>query len=123
MMDYRYRLSESLRNLAATAEVQLQHIEDVSREARVRISVDDLALEYDEILRFVVGNLPDIELSAETVKLLVSLDEFLDQMSGIEKETLWTLDAVVNSNEWVEVRRRACACIGALKAAGKYLEL
>jgi hypothetical protein len=71
---------------------------------------DELALEFDEYLRALEDELPQLT-AAEQIR---ALDSRLSAMSGPDHAALWTDDALRDAPEWVEVRAAAQAVLQAM---------
>jgi hypothetical protein len=102
------RFEWSVRALAQDAEVQ-----KVLFPAFV-CAADELALEFDECLRGLVGSGRLSELSVEQSKLVEDLDQKLTEMSGTENEPLWTDEALSAAPEWTVVREAATRLVNAM---------
>jgi hypothetical protein len=72
---------------------------------------DELALDFDDAFRVIVGNFAS-DLTSEQLSALQMLDALLEEMSGSHNSHLWTEEAVVSHDRWREVRSRAYTVMG-----------
>lgn len=85
--------------LAAPAELQLKHL-----HALGSVSVDELALEFDDVSG---AMLQSGSMSPPQAKAVAELAGQLRLMSGRERSVLWTEEALERSPHWETVRRLA----------------
>lgn len=91
-------LQDVLARLAAPASVQLDYL----REIGLSPSIDELALEFDDIAVLVPELVDDGRLTREQVETVMALDRMLQAMSGIDD--LWNDAALQSDPRWAEVR-------------------
>lgn len=101
--DLTNRLQQALSMLAAAPDDQIEYLETLG----VAPSVDELALELNDLVRQVPVAVQAGVLSAEAEMAIRRVDEKLDSMSGVQHSDLWWTDRLVNSQEWKEVRKLA----------------
>lgn len=99
----RSQLQEALTRLAAPAEEQIAHL----RRMEVWPSVDELALELDDLMKLLPEALNRGEVSHEEEALIRQVGEVLGTMSGEEKAALWDANQLAVAEEWEQVRRLA----------------
>jgi len=96
-------LVDSLQLLAADYETQRETIPNFAHLP------DELALIYSESLLCIERHTDELvdsgSLSESALQKLRELDDTLEHMSG--KPSLWTIDALIHSSEWQQVRERA----------------
>src|SRR5512139_1937174 len=86
--------------LTLPAEQQVAYLVSIG----VPESVDELALEFED------GRLLAAQFEAlgwirhECIRKIVDLDDLLKRMSGEANAELWTVQALMHSPQWVEVR-------------------
>jgi hypothetical protein len=101
------RLVESLRALAAPANVQL------ARFPNVVCKPHELALDYADAL-LLASDCPQLQLTDAQHRALRTLDDLLADMSVTGQLELWTETALRDAPEWADVRRAALAALAAL---------
>jgi hypothetical protein len=99
----RNRLQELLARLAAPAEEQIAHLQELGTWP----SADELALELDDLVGFFPEARSRGELSEEEETLIRQVDDLLERMSGKEQAELWNVSQLASAKEWAEVRRLA----------------
>lgn len=92
-------LEEAIARLASPAEAQIAHLAELGSGG----SADELALEFDDVAEAALSQAP--LLSEEQRFAVRDLDRKLDEMSGADRATLWTEEALWSATEWDEVRR------------------
>ncbi|MFI9204709.1 hypothetical protein [Streptomyces sp. NPDC053048] len=93
-------LKKALELLASDAEAQTRYVH------HLRIDPDEMALEFDDAFRRVVG-LSDMGLLPDSVLTTVlPIDEHLQRMTGSRPE-VWTVAGLQNSPDWQELRSLA----------------
>ncbi len=106
----RSRIIEHLRRtlvvLASPAQQQIAHLHTLGN-----VSVDELGLEFDDVLPAVFTQRL---LTAEQESRVNALDRQLQLMSGAHNEPLWTEDALVHSEHRATVRELAGAALNVL---------
>ena len=98
------RLIDTLRALAAPADVQLARHPDLTAGA------DAVAADFGDALRL-ASDCPQLGLDDEQRDALDAVEELLERMSGAEGATPWTEEALRSAPEWEEVRTRARAAL------------
>jgi hypothetical protein len=96
-------LKDAAAMLASQPDEQLRHLEEIGAPE----SLDELALQYDDIAAAANDMLLSGELSRPQYEAAVALDEFLLRMSGQDKQDLWLTERLFSASEWQEVRRLA----------------
>lgn len=95
--------------LAASFEEQLVWLD---RYPVIKLPVDELAIDFGEHLLVVHSNTElRTKFSDDEIKFLTEIDNFLDNISGEQNKSLWTLEALENSSE----RRHVRECANYLK--------
>ena len=105
------RLIESLRALAAPADVQCARFPDSV------VRADELALDFADAF-LLVRDCPQMMLSSHQEDALTDLDLALSAMSGPAHAQLWTEAALREHADWRAIRRLATAALHALDASG-----
>lgn len=95
-------LKASLSNLAAEAPEQIRYLRSLGR-----VSVDELALELDDVLRLAWIPLEADAVTEEQLAGARLVDHMLDGFSGQENAEKWTEEALVSAEEWRMVRLAA----------------
>jgi hypothetical protein len=95
--------------LSEPAEVQVSYLERLGTAP----SADELALELDDILPAVRARLPPDAQSA-----VLHLHAQVKKLSGPVHHHLWTVDALRQAPEWLEIRRVAQLALGQLRTLG-----
>lgn len=93
----------ALRRLAAPPEEQVAYLKKLG----VAPSADELALELDDLLYLVPQLVRDGRLDDEGAEAIYDLDRKLADMSGPAKANLWTVEALLDGEQWLDVRRLA----------------
>jgi len=98
-----------LANLAAEAPEQVRYLRSIGR-----VSVDELALEFDDAMRLTwipleAGVITDQQLAGARL-----VDQILHTLSGRENAEKWTEDSLEHAEEWVRVRIAAKEALRAL---------
>lgn len=97
------RLVDALQLLAADYETQREAIPNFAHLP------DELALIYSESLLCIEQHTDELvasgSLSESALHKLRELDDALEHLSG--KPSLWTVDALIHSLEWQQVRKKA----------------
>lgn len=109
MINYIYRLLDSLNALALPADEQLQHLKNLGG-AQVVLGIDELALEYSDLVLLLDQHRNDLGIGSELANDLRRLDELLDSMSGAQNAVLWSPVALRESCDWKRVRELARKC-------------
>ena len=104
-----HRLIETLRALAAPADMQLAPFPDFV------VRADELARDFDDAL-LLVRDCPQLLLTRRQQDALAEVDWAVNAVHGQGRQ-LFTDDAVRTSAEWDEVRRCAREALDALDAA------
>lgn len=94
-------LQSALAKLAAPATEQIAHL----KKLELLPSVDELALEFDDLVGLVPQLVAQGCLTQEQAERLRGLDQILTEMSG--SDDLWTENALREREIWQEVRRLA----------------
>ncbi len=94
------QLRKALEHLAADARAQERHL----RELGSWPSLDELALEFDDI-EGTAGEAARLgRISPEACRRIEALDALLESMSGPGNGNLWSDSALSERAEWVTVR-------------------
>src|SRR5579884_3193304 len=101
------RLKHSLQALAMPASVQVYLETD-----EVGLVVDDVAIDFDNWHRCVVGHGAN-RVTDEQRALLAGIDRLLGAMSGAENTELWTEEALSTAPEWATIRELATRALTA----------
>lgn len=102
-MDFVNKMREALGLLAADAGDQLRYLSEIG----VAGVVDELALEFDDLMTLAQSRLDQGDITEVQYEKLRELDQKLSDMSGSNNASLWTEEALRTSDEWKEVRRLA----------------
>ncbi|MFI5678788.1 hypothetical protein [Streptomyces cellulosae] len=102
------QLEKALERLAWDAEKQIDFI------SRLRVGVDELALEFDDAFRPVSGLTRDGTMPKSVTKALDSVDKILTEMTR-SPEAEWTPTAVRNSQSWKILRNTARESLNLLR--------
>ena len=112
----RSMIVKALGHLAEPADRQVRHLERVFGRSPLPadFNVDELALEFNDValaahLAVKVGT-----MTADAAAALADVDDALTDMSGTAKALLWTVGAIFDTAEWVEIRRLAAAALAKL---------
>lgn len=106
-------ISEELRTALQRLASSPADQETFLRELGTAPSVDELAIEFSDMLGVLQGSLEEPALS-----LAIRLDRYLEGISGGEHADLWTVSALHSAQEWARVRRLAGEVLEALDASG-----
>ncbi|MFD7584694.1 hypothetical protein ACFV84_04580 [Kitasatospora sp. NPDC059811] len=71
-----------------------------------RVGVDEIALQFDDVLNLVQGAVDEGSLSPEILELLLPIDSQLKEMTE-SKEDLWDDESLSEASEWDELRLAA----------------
>jgi hypothetical protein len=93
--------------LSWPAEEQLDYLRRTVPDA----SIDELALEFDDVERIVGFAVQEGWLTLQDAVRIGELSSQLSRMSGDEHADLWTQEAVRAGPEWGQVRRLARSII------------
>lgn len=107
MEQYRNEARRCLSWLAATAEEQIGHLQNLG----VSPYADELALEFHEVAIQAETRFQEGQISEAEKNELQRLDSMLDAFSGPEHTGLWTAQALSSSGKWREVRTVAGECL------------
>jgi hypothetical protein len=94
-------LTSTLTTLAADAEDQIAWLD------RYRLETDELALDYENARGAIVILAEARRIDAAMESRLSRIDAILDAMSGPERASRWTYEALTTDAGWIEVRRLA----------------
>ena len=101
-------LCECIERLSASAQEQIDYLHKISAQMPPEdISVDELALEFDDAWRAVPQLVREGKLTQQQAEAIDALDQKLNAISGSHNAELWMPDALQNSPHWVEIRRLA----------------
>lgn len=100
--------------LAADPDMQVAYL----RSLDVGDCCDELALDYDAIAAAATDMLYKGELNTEQRDCVVSLNDYLTEISGAANAHLWTFEALGFSEEWQRVRTMAGNCLSLLHSHG-----
>lgn len=95
-------LKKATKNITITTSDELQA---VVGEA----SLDELALDFENFLTAATPFLQEADL--EGLKLLQSIDNKLERISGASNRELWTARAFLEDQRWAEIRQDAWIAI------------
>lgn len=98
MDSYRKELLKTISMLAQPWQKQKEYLN------HLRVGVDELALEYDDLARLADVKRQAGELAENEYDVLRALDNLFNSMSGSKNTHLWTLDALRDRVEWEDVR-------------------
>jgi hypothetical protein len=121
-MTTRYRrLRQTVANLAAPAEEQVRHLDQIfvpitgggTAEAHGN---DELALEFDDQFGCADHMIEQGELSEDQKQALRPLDALLGRWSGRHNADFWRREALFDDPRWAEVRACADRALGSLPA-------
>lgn len=104
-------LQEALKRLAEPFTQQADYLKTLG----IWPSIDELALELDDVAPLVPEAVRKGELSKEVELAVERVHEKLDEMSGQQNAHLWTPDALANSSEWETVRLLASEALRKLE--------
>jgi hypothetical protein len=107
MADQVKSLKQQLTLLASDAHVQLNYL----NQGEVAGCVDELALDYDAIVRNAEFMLERGELSQSQCDCVTALDDYLSEISGQANAHVWTPEALHSTEAWREVRQMAKECL------------
>jgi hypothetical protein len=107
------QLQQALDRLALPPEKQIAHI------ARLGVEPDELALEFDDMFRITSGMIKERRLPESLKASLDPIDALLQEMTR-SPEGKWSRDAVLNSEEWRELRELAQNSLTILNAVPFY---
>lgn len=105
------RLRSTIERLSRPAGEQESYIDSLG------VSIDELALEFDDAYKAIQHMLDRVGVSTDGADHLSSLDAQLEEMSGSERSALWTRQALRESPEWKLIRARAKSALDALPHA------
>ena len=108
MSEYINALQELLKILSSPAQEQLSYLNDLGD-----ISLDELALEFDELFLLASTKLEAWELSQPQFKALNFLNSMLDKISNIDE--CWTKSSLSERREWEEIRKLSNVCLKEFK--------
>ncbi len=91
-----------LANLAAEAPDQIRYLRSLGQ-----VSVDELALEFDEALRLAWIPLNAGTVTEEQLAGARLVDDMLDSFSGQANPEIWTEDGLDTGEEWKKLRLAA----------------
>ena len=95
-------LRRTLHNLSAGPDDQIKYLLTLGQ-----LSVDELALEYDEALRLVWIRQASRPFTELQLKELNGVGAMLREISGDGHSELWTVDGLRSAPEWEAVRSAA----------------
>ncbi|BBM03580.1 hypothetical protein [Microbulbifer sp. GL-2] len=104
MSKYINSLLEVLKILASSAQVQLRYLNGLGNP-----SVDELALDFDDLFLMAPSKLEVGELTSQQFKNLEDLNSMFDQISGVDR--YWTASSLSEDREWEEIRKLASVCL------------
>lgn len=117
MNNFRERLTHSISNLASPATEQCKTLDSLAPRGVV-LGVDELALEFDELMHLLDQNIVKYNIDAVSANALRELDSQLEAMSGASNAGLWTRRALEEKVEWERVRMQARECLRLLSVGG-----
>jgi hypothetical protein len=100
------RVLELLKLMASSAGEQVKAFPDFV------VVADEIALLFDDEMRFADGQGLISKLDAVALERLRAIGERLERMTG--KSQFWTLEALGSAPEWDFIRRTACSILSDL---------
>lgn len=112
----RSMIIEALGHLAEPADRQVRHLEHLFGQSPLPadFNVDELALEFNDVALAAHLAVAAGTMTADAAAAVAGVDEALDAMSGMANAALWTVGALFDAAEWVEIRRLAAAALAKL---------
>lgn len=107
------RLVMALRHLTLPAPDQVAYLHGLGTAP----SVDELALELDDVLGLVPEAIRSGSLSAQQADAVRAVVDRLDAFSGAGHEDLWDVSALSVAAEWQDVRRLSALALQTLDQA------
>jgi hypothetical protein len=95
-----------MKTLSSEAGEQIQYLNSIGSD-----SVDELALELEEIALLAPSKLESGEITQAQYSLIQLLNNKLDELSDNGKIDYWTESALFESSEWEEIRTLAKECL------------
>lgn len=95
--------------LASSADEQLNYLEKLGD-----VPVDELALEFDDIVNVVLTDLKKEVITQKQYLCIKALDARFSELSGEENLSFWTENALYNDLRWQEIRDMAATCLEGL---------
>jgi hypothetical protein len=111
MLPFRPRLIEWLQALALSAEEQVQFLKEIGGQDYLYLPVDELALEYYEIILLLDQYREAANISEAAEAALRDLDKHFQSFSGHVKKELWAYDALSKQPIWETARVKARQCL------------
>lgn len=111
MLPFRPRLIEWLQALALSAEEQVRFLKEIGGQDYLYLPVDELALEYHEIILLLDQYREAANISEAAEAALRDLDEHFQSFSGHVKKELWAYDALRKQPIWETARVKAKHCL------------
>jgi hypothetical protein len=96
-----------LERLAAPAKDQIAYLRNLGTSP----SVDELALELNDVAFLVPKLVEDGRISRQQADCITIIERKLSEMSGQHNFQLWTEDALRHAADWEDVRRLAAAAL------------
>ena len=96
-------LYQCVERLSWSSEKQVEYL----RNLGLLPLVDELALEFDDVVGLVPQYVNEGRLSNVQADSIYRLDDLLNTMSGKDNAHLWTEEALVNNELWNTVREHA----------------
>ena len=104
------QLCDVLARLASPPQYQIDYL----RELGVAPLADELALELDDVSPVVPQLVDQGIMTRQQSEAVYAVSRKLDEMSGSQKADLWTLEALLNHPDWIEVRKLASIAVEVL---------
>jgi hypothetical protein len=98
--------------LAAPAEDQIRRLRAIyGRDLGEFSNIDEIALEFSDIVLLRDTMLQAGEISHEQHQCLGDLDRALARISGNRCAALWTVEALRTDERWDDIRAKALECL------------
>jgi hypothetical protein len=108
---------EILRPIAAEADSQIEYLRKIGGEPYLYVSVDDLALDWHEIVLQLNQHLEDAGISPQAADCMRSLNNYFSWMTELKRPELWDYEALSTAEEWRSARKCARRCLELLGEA------
>ena len=108
-------LYHALRRLSVPASDQIEYL----RKLGTFPSIDELALELDDVIFVVRTFLSRGVLTADEAEAIYAVSRKLKSMSGQRNARLWTEEALRESEDWADVRSMAASTLQSLERTAK----
>lgn len=115
MIPFRPRLIEWLTVLSLEDDKQLDFLKKIGGTDDLYIPVNELSLEYYEIMLQLNRDDNQAGLPTEAIVSLKKLEQYLDGFRREISDDLWSYDALRTSSVWTQVRTQAKRCLELLE--------